>query len=122
MALRIRWAMATMAFLGPSRDLRLKNFTLKYDFLALTAAQATSIKIVLRLPLRTGLRPECLFPALSLFPGQTPAHEHKEAVLGKVESVGPVSEMMAYADMKSIPGISFSLSIRLHKVLEGFLI
>ena len=47
---------------GLVRDLKLNNFALKYDILVLNAPQATSIRIFLRLPLRTGLLPDRLLP------------------------------------------------------------
>jgi hypothetical protein len=46
---------------GLVRDLKLKNFALRYDILVLNG-QATSIRIFLRLPLRTGFLPDRLLP------------------------------------------------------------
>ena len=67
--------MAKTARLFPRLAASLPNFALKYDSFLLEAAHADSIRVDRSQTFPFLVRPLLCLPALSLFPGQTPAQE-----------------------------------------------
>lgn len=70
-------ATATAARLLPLRAAMRWYGAAKYVSFVLAAARAASIKAALSFWFPLRVLPDFRFPALSLFPGASPAHEHK---------------------------------------------
>jgi hypothetical protein len=103
---RITWATATMAFRCPQwRAIRRYRAPRALSFLR-TAAPAPSVSAARsqRLPLR--VLPDLRFPALSWFPGQSPAELAKWRSLGNGAMSTPISAMTTSAVRRFTPGIA----------------
>ena len=68
----------------------------------------TSVVLSRVLPLR--VFPLFLFPALSLLPGHTPAHDARWAAVGNLDMSVPMTERIVFAELSPTPGISMRSS------------
>src|SRR5439155_25164833 len=94
---RIDAATATMAFLGPRRLFRRRNWAWRYVSFLWTAAQAAWTSVVLSQGLPGRVRVDSRLPALSCKRGQRPAHERRWAEEGKRDISAPISAIKTRA-------------------------
>ena len=106
MAISRECATAIFALFFPLLIISLEYWAAKKDPLALEApcAQRTSVVLSREFPLR--VLPLLLFPALSLFPGHTPAQEARWAAVWNLDMSVPITERMLFAEFSPMPGIS----------------
>src|SRR5271163_1735592 len=93
------------AFLPPDLLARRQNFSFKKQFFFAVAAQADSVNALRSQGLPPVVRLLLLFPALRLFPGQTPAHELKCLLDGNCRMSAPVSASTLAALRSCKPGM-----------------
>lgn len=74
---KMLWATATAARFLPHRAAIRWYWAVRYVFLVLVAARSASTSAALSFWFPLRVAPDFRFPALSLFPGASPAHEHK---------------------------------------------
>lgn len=82
----------------------------KNEFFLRAATFALCISVLLSVGFPFVVLPLLLLPALSLFPGASPAQRAKCFAVGNLDISNPVSMRIVSAVRRAIPGISSSLS------------
>src|SRR6516165_3924414 len=113
----IVWATATIVFFLPLRTMRRWYCAARYVFLVREAAQAAWQRARRNQMLPLGVFPDRRLPALSLFPGQIPAHLAAWPAVGNWSMLAPISATKVEAVSSSIPGIVSQSSTRACKGL-----